>query len=473
MSYPGRRHQQRASAFRMLVFVLLCLAAIAWPAASGAQENPAAGDDPTGGGEGEEAPFAVFGTLNVVQDGARTGVEGVVVEVLDEAGDVLGSATSGEDGKWEVGVAEPTSYLVRIDLETLPAGVTIADPAAAERTVELSDGRVRVGALFPLESGAEGAATTGPDGDPTTPTGDSGSDGSRSDTERFLQLLVEGVRFGLLLGLMAIGLSLIFGTTGLTNFAHAEMVTFGALAAFFFNVTVGLHVIPAFLLAAVAGGLAGALFDTVIFRPLRRRGTSLVAQLVVTIGLSIFLRYLFLYLFRGDRRSYLQYSVQQGVDIGPVSATPKDLWTIGICIVILGAVGLLLQRTRTGRAMRAVSDNRDLASSSGINVERVIVQVWILGGSIAALSGALFGLSESVAWDMGFKLLLLIFAGVTLGGLGTAFGAAVGSLFIGVFVMVSTMVIPAELKNVGALVVLILVLVIRPQGIMGRSERIG
>jgi branched-subunit amino acid ABC-type transport system permease component len=470
----------RAGTSPWKLLALLLGLAVWWPAVAGAQEGEPTGEDPApvegapestvttdvpGGADttdaGDAPTFTVFGSLNVLSEGTRQPVEGVTITVFDQAGGLVEEVESDENGRWSVEVDEPTTYLVELDVDTLPDGVRVAPNGVEERTVSLAGGRDRIGALCPLEAG-DAEADAAP-----------ASSGGRSETERFLQLLVEGIRFGLLLGLMAIGLSLIFGTTGLTNFAHAEMVTFGAIAAYFFNVSVGLHVIPAFVLAAIAGALGGALLDSAIFRPLRRRGTSLIAQLVVTIGLSILLRYFFLYIFRGDRRSYEQYAVQGGIELGPVNATPKDLWTIAICILLLGGVGLLLQRTRTGRAMRAVADNRDLASSSGINVERVILQVWVLGGGLAALSGALFGLSESIYWEMGFRILLLIFAGVTLGGLGTAFGAAVGSLIIGIFVMVSTMVIPAELKNVGALAVLILVLVVRPQGILGRSERIG
>ncbi len=444
----------------LLAGVLSILILLAGPLAVGAQEVEPAQVT-------EDSPFIVFGSFNAVVDGAREPVEGVAVSVATEDGKVVGETTSDDAGQWEVGVPADGAYVVTVDDATLPDSLVLG--AAAERTVELTNGRVRVGALFPIEAGTGPAGDTGDGNESSAASGDTG----RSGVERFLQLLVEGIRFGLLLGMMAIGLSLIFGTTGLTNFAHAEMVTFGALAAFFFNVILGLHIIPAAILATISGALAGAALDWGLFRRLRNRGASLVSQLVITIGLSIFLRYLFLYIFRGDKRSYEQYAVQVGTKFGPVNLTQKDMWTIAICLLVLLAVGLLLQRTRTGRAMRAVSDNRDLASSSGINVQRVILQVWALGGGLAALSGVLFGLSESIAWDMGFKILLLIFAGVTLGGLGTAFGAAIGSLLIGILVMVSTIVIPAELKNVGALLVLILVLVVRPQGILGRSERIG
>jgi branched-chain amino acid transport system permease protein len=153
--------------------------------------------------------------------------------------------------------------------------------------------------------------------------------------------------------------------------------------------------------------------------------------------------------------------------------TNADLFTIIICVVVLVLVALMLQRTKIGKAMRAVADNRDLAASSGIDVNRVILVVWVLGGALAALGGVLLGLSDQVQWDMGFRLLLLMFAGVTLGGLGTAYGALVGSLVVGVFVQMSTLVIASDVKYVGGLLLLIVILVIRPQGILGTRARIG
>ncbi|MGI9610993.1 MAG: ABC transporter permease subunit, partial [Acidimicrobiia bacterium] len=140
---------------------------------------------------------------------------------------------------------------------------------------------------------------------------------------------------------------------------------------------------------------------------------------------------------------------------------------------VLLMVGLALQRTRIGKAMRAVADNRDLAESSGIDVQRVIRIVWIAGGGLAGLGGVLFGLTESIGWEMGFRLLLLMFAGTTLGGLGTAYGALLGCLVVGVFIQLSTLIIPTDTKNIGALLTLVLILLVRPQGLLGRKERIG
>jgi branched-subunit amino acid ABC-type transport system permease component len=123
--------------------------------------------------------------------------------------------------------------------------------------------------------------------------------------------------------------------------------------------------------------------------------------------------------------------------------------------------------------MRAVADNPALSASSGINVERVISIVWIGGAALAGLSGVLLGLTQGFDYQIGFKILLLVFAAVTLGGLGTIYGSILGSFIIGIFIEESTLFIAAELKFVGALVVLIVVLLFRPQGLLGRAERVG
>jgi neutral amino acid transport system permease protein len=193
----------------------------------------------------------------------------------------------------------------------------------------------------------------------------------------------------------------------------------------------------------------------------------------VSIGLALVMRYSYLYAIGGSSRSYGQYSTQTPLSFGPISIPPRDLFIMGLSIIVLTVVGVALIKTRLGKATRAVADNPSLAATSGIDVERVISVVWIIGSALAVLGGVFLALSQQVSYLLGFQILLLLFAGVTLGGLGTAFGALVGSLVVGVFTQLSTLVIPAELQNVGALVVLILILIVRPQGILGRAERVG
>jgi neutral amino acid transport system permease protein len=394
----------------------------------------------------QDTSQAIRGTLT----DAGEPVEGVVIRV-EQDGDEVDEVESNERGVFIIQIPEPGTYTVILDEDSLPDGVALRREGDNEREVSVRAGAT-VPALFQLGESTRASGTT---------------------FNRFLQLLVGGLQFGLVIAMAAIGLSLIFGTTGLTNFAHGEMVTGGAILAYVFNVTWGLNLIPATVLAVAVGGILGGLLDRGLWKPMRRRGTGLIAALVVSIGLALVLRYTYLYFFGGSSRSYAQYATQRPISIGPVNIPPRDLVIMAISIIVLVLVGLALTRTRLGKATRAVADNPSLAASSGIDVERVINVVWAVGSGLAVLGGVFLALSQQVGWLLGFNILLLLFAGVVLGGLGTAFGALVGSVVIGIFTQVSTLVIPAELQNVGALMVLIIILVVRPQGILGRAERVG
>jgi branched-chain amino acid transport system permease protein len=146
---------------------------------------------------------------------------------------------------------------------------------------------------------------------------------------------------------------------------------------------------------------------------------------------------------------------------------------MAINVIALAGVALFLTRTRVGKATRAVSDNAPLAASTGIDVERIIRIVWLLAAALTGLAGVLYGLQFQASWLTGFDILLLLFAAVTLGGLGTALGATVGALIIGMVVEVSTLFIPNELKYAAALVILVIILIVRPQGVLGKKQRIG
>ena len=378
-------------------------------------------------------------------------LEGVSITVTTPDGEEIGSAETDATGAFSIPLPEAGDYTVTLDEDSLPEDVQIREGRSASVTLPVAVGQQR-NVLFPLGEGTREVA---------------------SDLSRLPQLAVEGLIFGLIIALAAVGLSLIYGTTGLVNFAHGELITLGALIAYFLNVIVDLHLVIAAVLAVVLSAVLGGVQDRILWRPLRRRGTGLIAMLVVTIGLALFARGFYLYLFGGASRPFRDYQLQAAADLGPIALAPKDAVTIVICLVVLMAVAFALLRTRIGKATRAVADNPALAASSGIDVERVIATVWIAGAGLAALSGILLGLGQQVGFQLGFQILLLVFAAVTLGGLGTAFGALVGSLVVGIFTQVSTIVVPTELKNAGALAVLILILLVRPQGILGRAERVG
>jgi branched-subunit amino acid ABC-type transport system permease component len=412
----------------------------------------------------QDDTISIIGRICDTRETPPAPVAGVALSVVDDTGKPVGKDTTGADGTFAIALPGTTmdnlgkTYTVKIDEKTLPEGAALRNPKDVTRPVTINlDNDVSV--TFPVGelTGGEGTGT------------------------QALQLLVGGIVFSVLLAMASLGLSMIFGTTGLTNFAHGELVTFGALVAYLVdqlpgeiriggaNVTVVVAVIVAFLASAAFGFLQ----DKALWKPLRGRGTGLIAMMIVSIGLSIFLRNLFQYLAGGQNHNYSQYAAVKPWQIGPVLLTPKDLIVALVGIAVLVTVSLLLAFTRIGKATRAVADNPALASSSGINVERVISVVWTGGAALAGLSGVLLGITQGFDYQLGFKILLLIFAAVVLGGLGTISGAIVGAFIIGIFIEVSTLVVPAELKFVGALVVLIIVLLIRPQGLLGKAERVG
>ncbi len=399
-------------------------------------------------GAGEQPSESIGGTLEErTADDERNPVEGVVITI--EGDDFSGEGETDADGEWSVELPGPGEYTATLDEDSLPDGLELRDPDDNPWSGDINEGRSQV-VRFNLGEG---------------------NDSGASAVERMAERGAAGLRFGLLLALSAVGLSLIFGTTGLTNFAHAEQVTFGGLLGYTFAATLDLPTAVAAILTLLCGAAFGWAQDSTLWGPLRRRGIGLIPMMIVTIGLSLFIRALLQAFYGSSPRAFP--GAPEVIPIGPTRLTERDYITMAVATVILIAVGFVLLRTRWGKATRAVADNPALASASGINVDGVIRGVWTIGAALAALGGMLLGMSQQVSSQMGLNLLLLIFAAVVLGGLGTAFGAMLGAIVVGIFIEVSTLVIPAEIKNVGALAILIVILLVRPQGVLGRRERIG
>ena len=384
---------------------------------------------------------------------SRQPVVGVAVTVTRSDGSIVGSGVTDDKGLCAIAVPSRDDYLIAIDPATLPDGLTMIDATKISVSVskDLFTTSTKRVTFFTGEGAAAGA----------------------SETERILQRLADGIRLGIIIAMCSVGLSLVFGTTGLTNFAHGEMVTFGGLMAFYLNVILDIPILISGPVVIILGGVFGLLFNWGIFARLTKRGIGLVSQLVVTVGLSIMLRNMFLFQFGGRTKQLSSYAKQTNIEIGPIGITPRDLTTAILGVIILVTVALFLQRSRLGKAIRAVSDNVQLASATGIDTRKVIKLVWFAGGALAATGGIFRGLDEQVSFSMGSDLLFLMFAGITLGGLGSAFGALIGGFLIGVFVEMSSLLVPSELKAAPALFILIIVLILRPQGILGKSQRVG
>jgi branched-chain amino acid transport system permease protein len=395
---------------------------------------------------GEDLPYRVQG--NVKNEGIA--LEGVRIVV--SGGGYTAETVTDADGKWLIGVPEKAGYSVSLDQSTLPAGIAVVEEGGADQSVEI---------------GPSGAVTKN----------FFIGEGERIVVSMFDQVIariIYGLNFGLMLGLAAVGLSLVFGTTGLSNFAHAEMVTFGAITAFFLGGVLALPIWIAIPVAVLISGAMGWGLDSGLWRPLRKRGLGLVQLMIVSIGLSLAVRYIFQFFIGGGTNQLPGFDSPKIKLFGATSLSIIDMASMVLSLVVIIAFAWWLMNTQTGKATRAISDNPDLAAASGIDVDRVIRTVWIVAAGLAGLAGVLWAyFRPGIKWDMGAQILLLIFAAVTLGGLGTAFGALLGALVVGMLVEVSSLVIPSDLKYVGALVVLIVILLVRPQGILGRKERIG
>jgi len=389
----------------------------------------------------------------------RTPVEGVTVNVTDESGANVGTGVTDAKGVVAIDVGKPATYTVSIDEATLPEDATVAEKEKSH-VVDFTAG-VSVGA---------GKKVTFFLGKSTRVT--------KSRWSQLPQTLVNGIKFSLLYAMAAIGLSLIYGTTGLSNFAHGEIVTLGAIVTWYLNVEgPRLHLLLAALFGIAAAAAAGGLVERNVWRPLRRRGMSLTSMMIMSIGMAIAVRYIFLFYFGGRNRRFRQYvgESQKELHIGSIGVTPRDLTIMIMSIIVVVAVCVFLLKLRLGKAIRAVSDNPDLASATGIDTNKIILLVWLVGGALAGLGGVMFGAATGIQWDMGFNILLILFAAITVGGLGNPFGALLGAFIVGMATELWSWVFPSvtELKTAAALAALVIVLIFRPQGLLGKRERIG
>jgi branched-chain amino acid transport system permease protein len=297
-----------------------------------------------------------------------------------------------------------------------------------------------------------------------------------------LQYLVDGVLDGAILALGAIGLSLSLSLHRFANFAYAEYLTWGAYAALTFlalthlsgGSIAGLSIGPGFVavivLACIAVALLSLFLDALVFTPLRRRNAVKLTLIFASFGIGLILRNAVLLLY-GPEPEYYTRALQMAVPIGPeVRVRPDKLLILLLAAILLVAFHLFLTRTRYGVAMRAVAENPDLAEFSGIPTEHVLRLAWMTSGALAAVSGIFFGVTGQLTSEMGFELLLPLFAAVLLGGVGSMLGAAAGALITGISGTLSLLIIPSTYKPAVPFMILLLILYFRPRGIFGKAR---
>jgi neutral amino acid transport system permease protein len=278
-----------------------------------------------------------------------------------------------------------------------------------------------------------------------------------------------GLSLGAIYALGAVGLTLVYGILKLVNFAHGDFLTFGAYMAYVVNVTWGMPLVLGIFFAMAATALLGVFFEKVMWGPMRTRGAGLLQLLLMAIGLAFLLRALFQYVWSTEIR-FLDVNVIETVEVLGLRIGRTSLVVLVVGVVVIVAIGLMLRYTLLGKRMRALSDNLELAETSGIDTSRVILYTWLFSGALAGLAGVMAAATTELRPEIGFELLLPIFAAVILGGIGDAFGALVGGLVLGLVIEWSTLFIEARWKVTIGFVALIIVLIVRPQGIFGRAK---
>lgn len=283
------------------------------------------------------------------------------------------------------------------------------------------------------------------------------------------QASLNGLTLGVIYALGAVGLTLVYGILKLVNFAHGDFLTFGAYMAYLVNVTWGMPLVAGIFVAMAATALLGLFFERVMWGPMRGKGAGFLQLLLMAIGLAFIIRSTVQW-FWGTQIRTLDVNITDSVTFLGLRIGQTELLVVVVGLAVLIATGLVVRFSLLGKRMRALSDDLALAETAGIDTKRVILYTWVFAGALAGLAGVLSGALTNLRPELGFELLLPIFAAVILGGIGNPFGALVGGIVLGVVIEWSTLVIEPRWKVTTGFVVLIIALIIRPQGIFGRAK---
>jgi neutral amino acid transport system permease protein len=276
------------------------------------------------------------------------------------------------------------------------------------------------------------------------------------------QLIVNGIALGSIIALAAVGLTLTYGILKLSNFAHGDFMTLGAYLTWVTN-QLGVNVWLSMIVGMVGTVGAMLLSEKLVWQPMRRQRASATTLIIISIGLSLFLRNGIIFAWGSNNQSY-NLPVAEAIDMFGLRIKYSSIIILGVSVAAMAALHFLLQNTKIGKAMRAVADDPDLAKVTGINVEQVVLWTWIITGVLTALAGSLYGLT-AVRPNMGWFLILPMFASVILGGIGNPYGAIAGAFIIGIAQELAVPIVGSEYKLAIALLVMVLTLLFKPQGL--------
>lgn len=301
------------------------------------------------------------------------------------------------------------------------------------------------------------------------------------EASQIAQAVADGLLTGAVISLGAIGISFTMQILRFANFAHAELLTWGGYLALVvvgfigagapaLGLSFGLPLVAAAVLAAVLTGAVAWGVDRLVFHRLRERGAHHLTLVFASFGIGLVMRHIVVLFWGHDSRFYTR-ELQMALEVLPgVRVLPDQVFILGFTLLTVLALHLWLTHSRTGIAMRATAESPALARSCGIEVERVIRATWFIGGALAALAGIFVGLTPQLNPENGGSLLLALFAAAILGGIGSLPGAVVGGLAVGLAENLMLLVVSPGYKQATSFALLLVVLLLRPQGLFGERR---
>jgi branched-chain amino acid transport system permease protein/neutral amino acid transport system permease protein len=300
------------------------------------------------------------------------------------------------------------------------------------------------------------------------------------------ELIVYGIVLGSIISLGAIGLSLVYGILRFANFAHGDFLTAGAYVALFMvtgilswmgipdntfgSISFGWRMVIAFPVSMAAVGCVAIALDRILYQKLRQKGSGAVMMAMSSLGAAFIIRMIILIIWGADSLFYRPGLMRPALQLPlGIKIRPDQILILCVVLFLVVLLHLFLQKTKMGKAMRATSDNMELALISGIDTERIIIWTWGIGGALAAAGGILYGIDVQLHPYMGWNFLIPLFAATILGTIGNIYGALIGGLTIGIAQQVSTAFLLPTYKLAVAFMIMVLILLIRPKGIFGKE----
>ena len=285
----------------------------------------------------------------------------------------------------------------------------------------------------------------------------------------FNQLLINGLIAGAIYALVASGFALIYSVCKFAHFAHGAMVAFSGYFLYFFFSKLGFDFYLSVILSILGAVILGWLINEFVYKPLRLRKASNVILLIASFALLILFESLILILFGADVKTIGFIKITKGLEFCGAIITPLQIVIIIVSVILFILLFLLMKKTKIGKAMRAVADNKDVAEVVGISAEKIYTWAFIIGSAIAGIAGVLVGLEQNLEPTMGTNLIIKGFTASVIGGIDSVPGAILGSFFLGLAENFGIWFLPSGYKDAIAFLILFIFLIFRPRGILGRK----